>query len=76
MRNSLSQVGSVHHSSDNFLTELPQLPIDDDYRMNIYHTHLDDVNMSIFGLRFAKKGLCDVRGVDAVSEEFQVMFRK
>ena len=49
---------------------------DDDYRMNTYHTHLDDVNMSIFGLRFAKKGLCDVRGVDAVSEEFQVMFRK
>ena len=44
--------------------------------MNIYHTHLDDVNMSIFGLRFAKKGLRDVRGVHAVSEEFQVMFRK
>ena len=43
---------------------------DDDHRMNTYHTHLDDINMSIFGLRFAKKGWCDVRGVHAVSEEF------
>ena len=43
---------------------------DDDYHMNTYHTHLDDVNMSILGLTFAKKGLCDVRGVHAVSDEF------